>query len=275
MKSGFIGLGDIGRGIARALAASGREVIVHDLQPEGPAELAAMGARVASSPAEVARGSEALGICVRTDEQALAVVTDLLDGASPGLLVCLHSTVHAATLRQAAALCEARGVRLVDATVTRSGGGDGKTITYMLGGSAQDVADARIFVEPSAKAIVEAGPLGAATTLKIANNLATYIQFVAGHEALTLARRSGVDPSLLMEVMTSNGVATPAIRGLMRVVMGPKPMDPAQRESLKRTLDIAWKDLDCVLEAAAELHLALPGAQLAREQMEAVILGEG
>jgi len=278
MKAGFIGLGHIGRGMARELVKAGHETTVYDLMPEGAAELAALGARVAASPAAVAEASGIIGVCVRTDQDVLDVIdgeNGILSTARPGTLIVIHSTVRPSTVHAAAELAMARGVRVVDAPISRgSHGTEGKTIIYMLGGSDDDVEAVRPFVDPSAMQVIVAGGLGAAMVLKICNNLVTYLEFVAATEADQLARRAGLDPSLLLSVLTANGNATPTMQAMMknRLTMTGAPTGAA-RTAFEGFAAIAEKDLDCALEVAAEVGLDLPGAALARQQMRAVYLG--
>jgi len=276
MKSGYIGLGHIGRDMARELVKSGRDTMVFDIMPEGPAELAKLGAKTGASPAEVAAASEVIGLCVRTDQQVLDVVSGengILAGAKPGTLVTIHSTVRPSTVRAAAERAEAKGVRVVDAPVSRGSlEREGKTIVYMLGGADADVEVAKTFVEPSAKQIVVAGGLGAAMALKICNNLVTYLEFMASVEADRLARRSGLDPALLLSVMAANGNATPSMQGFMKN-RSAMIDQPAARAAFEGFTAIAEKDLDCALEVAAEIGLDLPGAKLIRERIRDIYLG--
>ena len=110
MRVGFIGPGQIGRGMAHGLLASGFPTTVYDLISEGRAELSAAGADPAGSPTEVVAASGAVGVCVRTDDEALdaiAVEKGLLSGASPGLPVAVHSTVLPSAVQEAARFVDA------------------------------------------------------------------------------------------------------------------------------------------------------------------------
>ncbi len=278
MRAGFIGLGHIGRGIARELVRAGHSTTVYDVVPDGPDELAALGASVAGSPREVAEAADHIGICVRTDQEVIDVVegTDgILAGARPGTLVTIHSTIRPSTVHRVAATTNARGVRIVDAPVSRgSMAPEGKIIVFMLGGAPADIEDARAFVEPSAKDIIVAGGLGAAMALKICNNLVTYTEFMAAYEAWRLAGRAGLDPALLLSVMTANGNASPAMQGLMRNWSGQRGelAGPALAHARQFTA-IGEKDLDCALEVAREVDLDLPGAALVRGRLEEIMFG--
>lgn len=277
MRAGFIGLGHIGRGMAHGLLAAGFPTTVYDVMPEGPAELAAVGARSASSPAEVAQASDAIGICVRTDDEVLDVIAGdqgLLAGASPGLLIAIHSTVRPSTIKEAARLAAEKGARVVDAPVSRGApNADGRSIVYMLAGAEADIADARELVKGSAKDIIVAGPLGAAMALKICNNLVTYLEFLAAAEADRLARLTGLAPELLLQVMTANGNATPSMQALISGRLSlPGPPPPEMVKTFEGISAVAEKDLDCALEVGRELGVDLPGATLARQAIRHVYL---
>ena len=275
MKAGYIGLGHIGRGMARDLVTAGHDTIVYDVMPEGPAELAALGATIGASPAAVAGASETMGVCVRSDQDVIDVFTGpdgILAGAAPGLLVAIHSTVRPSTIHAMADAAQAKRVRVVDAPVSRGiPEPDGRHIVYMLGGAEADIAALRPFLAPSAKEIVVAGGLGAAMALKICNNLVTYTEFMAMVEADKLARASGLDPALLIQVMTANGNATPSMQAMIKG-RAAAVADPASMatKALAGFVAIAEKDLDCALEVAAEAGLDLPGTTIARSQVAGI-----
>lgn len=275
MKAGFIGLGHIGLDMARELVLAGHDTAVYDLMPAGPAELCALGAARAASPAETAAHAEMMAVCVRSDQDVLDVFTGengLLEGARPGLLVILHSTVRPSTVHKVAALAQAKGVRVVDGPVSRASlERRGKVIVYMLGGEERDVEDARLFVAPSARSIVAAGPLGAAMALKISNNLANYLQLLAGFEAFNLAKSTGLDPALLLEVMKSNNNITPTMLGMAQSWIKPGELTDDELAHWRQFTAIGEKDLDCAIEAAREAGLDLPAGTLAREKIGSVM----
>jgi 3-hydroxyisobutyrate dehydrogenase len=200
----------------------------------------------------------------------------LLSSARPGSLILIHSTVRPSTVHAVAEQARARGVRLVDAPVSRGSlEPEGKIIIYMLGGNPADFALARSFVAPSAKTIIEAGGLGAAMALKLSNNLVTYTELMAAREAFELARRSGLDPSLLLEVMIQNGNATPSMQAVMKNWAAQAgPLSEAALSHGRQVAAIGRKDLDCAIEVGREVGLDLPGAAVAREQVAYVMLGE-
>ena len=140
---GFVGLGDIGRPMAKHLVCDAFEVYVFDLVPAALDELVAAGATACGSIAELAKQCDCIGICVRDDAQVESILLGedgLLANARSGATILVHSTVTQANLLQWAELAREAGLRLLDAPMT---GGAGKaqegTLCYMVGGEAADV----------------------------------------------------------------------------------------------------------------------------------------
>src|SRR5581483_9083967 len=169
---------------------SGHELTVYDVMPDGPAEVQKLGAKIASSPADVARNADIIGVCVRNDKD----VHDVLEGADgilsvarPGMLVLIHSTIRISTLREVVATAAKKGVHAIDAPVSRGSVNPGpKGIVFMLGGPPEDVARAEAFAEHAASKIIKTGALGTAMALKICNNLLTYLTMVSAQDAINL-----------------------------------------------------------------------------------------
>jgi 3-hydroxyisobutyrate dehydrogenase len=278
MKAGFIGLGHIGFEIAEGLLRCGVALRVHDARTEPAQRLSQHGAEAAATPAETAHGCDILGICVRTDQQLLDVLSGpdgVLAGAPRGLVIAIHSTVRPATVQQAADLVRLAGASVVDAPVSRGlPDAQGRSMVYMVGGDPDDVRSAEPYLAATAREIVRTGGLGSAMTVKICNNLITYLEFVAIDEAMRLARRAGLDPECLMNVLRGNGNATPSMQGMIAGQMADaRGISAARRVTLEGHTAIAEKDLDCALEMAADLGLAVPGATLARGAIRGVYLG--
>jgi len=135
---GFVGLGAIGKPMARRLVASGLETIVFDLVPAAIDELVAAGTRGAGSLREVAAASDTIGVCVRDDADVRAVVLGedgLLAGAVAGTVIALHSTILPRTVTEVGADAALRGVGVVDACITGGAkGAEQGTLTYIVGG---------------------------------------------------------------------------------------------------------------------------------------------
>ena len=276
MQLGFIGLGNMGLSIAQHWAVPEHALSVYDLVPAGPAEMKERGARIARSPAEVARNADLIGVCVRDDEDVREVMEGphgILSAAQPGLLVAIHSTVRVATVREVADRASERGVRVVDAAVTRSFAEPGaRSLIFMLGGEPADVERAEPILALSALEVVKTGALGTGMALKLCNNLLTYLTVVCGKDAINLAEAAGLDVGLLADVTASNGVAGTTLTYVLSNRAGRAGPAIDEVPSPTMTADIAEKDLDNVLDAGAELNVALPAVELARREFRKALL---
>lgn len=275
---GFIGLGNMGKPLARNLVGEAFALCVHDVDAAAVAELAALGARAAASTAELARASRFIGLCVRDDrdvDSLLYGADGIFAHAAAGTVILIHSTVTQAGLLRWAADAAQAGIELLDAPVTRGRlGQEPKFVCFMVGGEAALLERCRPVLEPSAEAIVHAGPLGAGTALKLCNNLITYLEFIAMSEAAALAARCGLDVAVLGEVGRANGVINERMLAFVQNRAKLKAsLDPAGFERAFGSFGrLGEKDLDCALDSAAALGLELPATQLARERIHATFL---
>jgi len=281
LRVGFIGLGDIGRPMARNLVCDTLEAWVYDVRPEPVAELAALGARAAATPAEMASNCRVIGVCVRddTDVEALLHGPDgLLAHAAPGTAIAIHSTVTQAALMRWAADAATKSIDLVDAPITRgrhSRTQEGKFACFMVGGDAAVLERCRPLFEPSAEEIVHTGPLGSGIALKLCNNLMTYLEFIAISEAAALAERAGLPFEVLVQVGQANGV----INERMLAFQGNRAkleLDEATMEKYFGPFGrLGEKDLDAAIASARALGLRLPATARAREIIYDVFMGRG
>lgn len=281
LRAGFIGLGNIGKPMARRIVHAGLPLTVFDLAPAPVAELVAAGARAASTAREVAATSDVVGVCVRDDSEVRGVVLGddgVLAGAAPGLVVAIHSTVLPRTVREIAAELAARGVAVVDACITGGAGGaaQGK-LTYMVGGEGETLEKCRPVFATSAERIVHTGPLGSGVSVKLCNNLMTYLGFLAAFEATSLARAGGLSEKALEEVTRANGNLTDQMLAFLTLHRLPAETrkDPGFRAMLKSFTSLAEKDLAVTLEFARESGVELPGAARCRELIARVYGLEG
>jgi 3-hydroxyisobutyrate dehydrogenase-like beta-hydroxyacid dehydrogenase len=277
---GFIGLGNMGKPMARNLVCDTLEAWVYDVQQAPVDELVALGAH-AGSPAEIARHCRVIGLCVRDDRDVEALLygeAGMLAQTAPGSVIAVHSTVTQAGLLRWAADAAARGIDLIDAPVSRGKlGKEPHFLCYMVGGDAAVLERCRPVLETSAESIIHAGPLGAGIALKLCNNLITYLEFIAMSEALAIATRSGLSIDVLAEVGRGNGVINDRMVAFA-----------ANREKLQEKLGEAGfaaafgpfgklgeKDLDAALETARSLGLRLPATELARSTIHDVFMNRG
>ncbi len=264
-RVGFIGLGIMGGPMAANLLAAGYELTVWNRTATKAEPLAAKGARVAGSPAEVAAASELTFTCVTASADVEAVVLGpggVIEGAAPGSIVVDCSTIAPATARRVHARLAERGVAALDAPV--SGGDVGAkagTLAIMVGGGAEPFERALPVLRAIGKTIVHVGPPGAGQVVKLCNQVAGGLNLLAMAEAISLCRRSGVDPAKMLEVVSAGAAGSWMLQHL-----GPRAV--AGDFAPGFMVDLMQKDLGLVLDAAHETHTPLPGSALVRQLFE-------
>jgi 3-hydroxyisobutyrate dehydrogenase len=203
LAAGFIGLGAMGRGMARNLHRAGLLRGVWNRTPAPAAELAAeSGCMAAASPAQLAAACDAVVLCVSADGDVLEVVDAMAPGLRPGSVVIDCSTVSAATAREAARRPAERKVDFLDAPV--SGGVEGArdgTLAIMVGGDAHAFARAAPVLAAMGRAVTHFGPSGAGQAAKATNQImcAGIIQAVG--EAMAFAKAEGLPLEALIDTL--------------------------------------------------------------------------
>lgn len=279
MSVGFIGLGNIGKPMARQLLKLGEEVWVYDLAQPPLAELAAHGARPARSVRELAAHCRIVGLCVRDEsdvEQVLTGAEGLLAHLAADSVIAVHSTVKQAAVLAWAAQARACGISLIDAPITGgAAGAEAGTLIYMVGGAPGVIERCRAVFMSSGQKVIHAGPVGAGILLKLCNNLMTYSAFAAVHEAERLARAGGLDPERLFEVGRGNGVVTAQMEAFLSNRAKLTAAGPQLLQQVFAPFGaLAHKDLAAALASARELHLTLPATQCVAEIIETVFLNQ-
>ena len=273
---GFIGLGQIGKPMARRLTGWAGGLTVCDAAEEVTRSFAERGVAVGATPAEVAERATVISIMVRDDAQVTEVVagTDgILSTARPATVVAVHSTIEAATPARLAALAAEHGVEVIDAPV--SGGAMGAaagTLAMMVGGSETAVAAVREPFASLATLVAHMGPVGAGTRAKLARNLITFASYAAVGEALELAAAAGVDVALLGEVVRHSDQVTGGPGAVMlRTSADPLAAGDGLHAPFTHTRSLGEKDLQLALGLAADLDLDLPLARLALDRLGAAL----
>lgn len=270
---GFIGLGTMGREMARNLMKAGHRVTVYDVLDEAVGVLAAEGAKPAASPAEAAADAD-IAITMLPDTPQ---VEDVIHGeggllASPprGRLIVDMSTISPAAVRRMHADLKAAGTDFIDAPV--SGGPIGAktaTLTIMAGGEAAAFAKAEPFFRGMGTTITHVGAPGAGQAVKLCNQLICGINIQAVCEAIALGRASGVDLEQMRAVLLGGSAAS-----WMLDKLGPAMIAGDAGAGFR--IDLMLKDLRLVQEQAQALSVPLPGTALVTSQyIEARAHGEG
>lgn len=261
---GLIGLGIMGRPMARNLLRAGYAVTVHDVDRAGVDALVAEGAVAGTSPRGVAEATDVL-ITMLPDSPQVREVYLGPDGAFEGLrsgwLAIDMSSISPSTARELAALAAARGAEMLDAPV--SGGDKGAiagTLSIMVGGTAAAFERAQPILAAMGETIVHVGPAGAGQVVKVCNQVVVAVVIEAVSEALVLGAKAGVDPGRIADVL-QGGLAATKVLEMRRDNMLTGRFDPGFRIRLHQ------KDLKNALELAGETSVALPAAALVEQLM--------
>jgi 3-hydroxyisobutyrate dehydrogenase len=260
-RVGFIGLGIMGRGMARNLFKAGFELRVWNRTPERMALLAAEGAKTAQNPADLAAQCDILITCVSDTPDVEAVLLGesppgAIRGLRPGSLVIDMSTISPHATRALAERLRARGVHMLDAPV--SGGSEGAargTLSIMVGGPAEQVARARPVFEAMGKAITHVGGHGDGQMVKLVNQILVVGHALAMSEALLFAQAGGLDLR-----QTLDAVKAGAAGSWMLSNRGPQIIERDFRPGF--TVDLQQKDVRLVLAAADQMGVPVLGTSL-------------
>jgi 2-hydroxy-3-oxopropionate reductase len=252
---GFVGLGVMGRPMARNLVRAGHRVVVWNRSPEPAAELAAAGATVARTPAELAAAAPVV-LTMLPDlpqvEDVLRRDGGLLAGMGRGSVLVVMGTVSPVGVRDLGARLEPAGVALVDAPV--SGGDVGAeqgTLSIMVGGDPRDVARVRPLLEAMGTTVDHLGLLGAGQLAKACNQIVVAATLTALSEALVLARKGGLDAGRVFAVLAGGLAGSRVLE-----VKGPKLLGGDFRPGGAAAFQ--HKDLGFALAAARAEGVALP-----------------
>ncbi|WP_232494153.1 3-hydroxyisobutyrate dehydrogenase [Novosphingobium kaempferiae] len=206
MKIAFIGLGNMGGGMAANLVKAGHEVHAFDLSPDALTKAAENGCATYTAVPDAVADVDAVVTMLPNGGIVKAVYTaDVIGKAPAGALFLDCSTIDLATAREVAELAVAAGYEMVDAPV--SGGiaaANGGTLTFMVGGSEAAFEKAKVVLEPMAKAVILAGESGAGQVAKMCNNMLLAIHMIGTCEALALAEKAGLDPQKFYEISSKS-----------------------------------------------------------------------
>lgn len=205
MKIAFIGLGNMGGPMALNLHKAGFNVSGFDLSSAACATLREQGVAIAESALAAATDAEVVISMLPAGQHVEKLYLGgggLLSSMKPGTLVIDCSTIDAATSRKLAGEAEKQGVNVLDAPVSGgTGGAIAGTLTFIVGGKADDLERARPLLEKMGANIFHAGEAGAGQTAKICNNMLLAILMIGTSEAMALGVANGLDPKVLAEIM--------------------------------------------------------------------------
>ena len=273
MKIAFIGLGNMGGGMAANLAKAGHDVRAFDLSEEALARAVEAGCTRAASAAEAVTGAEAVVTMLPAGKHVAGVYeSDVFPNAAPGTLLLDCSTIDVATARANIEAATAKGLVAVDAPV--SGGiaaANAGTLTFMVGGTDEGFARAEPILAKMGKAVIHAGGAGAGQAAKICNNMLLGASMIATCETLALAQKLGLDPQKFFDIASvSSGQCWSLTSYAPLPGVGPTtPADNDYKGGFAAALML--KDLRLAMEAAASVDADVPMGSKARELYEAFV----
>lgn len=255
LKVGYIGLGIMGKSIAKNILKAGFPLVVHNRSRGAVDELVKLGAECATSPAEIAARVDVIftNLPDSPDVEMVALGENgIIKGAHPGLICVDNSTIKPATARKISDELRAKGVEFLDAPV--SGGDIGAqngTLTIMVGGSEQALEKVRLILNAIGKTITHVGESGAGQIAKAANQIMVAAQMVAMGELLILAKKSGADPEKVVSAIRAGAAQCWALdHKPQRLFAGER------RPGFKAVMQL--KDMNIVMDTAREYGISLP-----------------
>ena len=272
----FIGLGNMGGGMAVNLVKAGHTVRAFDLSETARERAAAGGAVAAGSVLEALSDAEAVITMLPAGHHVHSVYAGeegVFAHALPGALMIDCSTIDVGTAREVAQLAADRGFPMVDAPV--SGGtaaADAGTLTFMVGGTADAFAKAAPILDAMAQAVIHAGDAGAGQAAKICNNMLLGITMIGTCEAFVMAEKLGLDPQTFFDISSKASGQSWSMTSYCPVP-GPVPASPANRDYEPGfSAAMMLKDLKLAVNAAAEADASVPLGALAEALYQAYSL---
>lgn len=265
---GFVGLGIMGRPMAKNMIQAGYSLTVYDIVGSSVEELATEGATAGSSAREVA---EQVSIVITMvpdsadSEAAILGPNGVLEGLSPGSTVIDMSSIAPATSQKIASACEGQGVAFLDAPVS---GGEPKaidgTLAVMVGGKEEIFNQHKDLLEVMGSSVVLCGDYGAGNITKIANQIIVAANIEAVGEALVLAKKAGLDPTVVFDAIKA-GLAGSTVLNAKAPMMIEGNFNPGFRIRLHQ------KDLHNAILTGKELGVPLPVTSLVQQMIGSLI----
>jgi 2-hydroxy-3-oxopropionate reductase len=254
-RIGFIGLGIMGKPMAKNLLKAGHTLVVYDIIPAGADEVVAAGAVRGSSPKDVAGQTEIVITMVPDGpevEQAVLGSNGVLESAKKGTIVVDMSSISPMVAQKVGAKCDAQGVDFLDAPVS---GGEPKaidgTLAIMVGGKQEIFDKVEPILRTMGSTVVLTGKVGAGNVTKLANQIMVACNIAAMGEALVLATKAGLDPEVVFNAVKA-GLAGSTVLNVKAPMVYSRNFKPGFRVRLHQ------KDLRNALLAAESLKVSLP-----------------
>ena len=267
MNIGFIGVGIMGRPMAKNLLKAGFSLTVYDKFAKLD-DLIALGAKAASSNKDVAAKSDVVITMLPNSlnvKQAILGEDGVSEGARPGTIVVDMSSIAPDAAQEIAAALKTKGVAMLDAPVS---GGEPKaidgTLAIMVGGDAKDFASVKPVLEKMGSSVVHVGDIGAGNVTKLANQIIVALNIAAVAEAFVLATKAGVDPEAVFNAIKGGLAGSTVMNAKVPMILN-GDFNPGGR------VELHTKDLQNVLDTGHRLNVPLPLTAGVMEVLQSLI----
>lgn len=265
MKIGFIGLGIMGKPMAKNLIKAGHELVVFDVIKENVEQLIAVGAKAAESSKEVAQECKLMITMLPNSPHVKTVImgeNGILEGASAGSIIVDMSSIAPLASQEIEKVCAAKGVKMIDAPVS---GGEPKaidgTLSIMVGGDEAVFAEVYDILMSMGASAVHCGTIGAGNTTKLANQVIVALNIAAVSEAFMLSTKAGVDPMKVFDAI-KGGLAGSTVMNAKIPMITEGSFKPGFK------IDLHIKDLNNALETGHSVGAPLPLTALVMEMLQ-------
>ncbi len=270
-KIGFIGVGIMGKPMAKNLIDAGYKLIAYDIAEKALNEIVEHGAERGTSPKNVAEKSDIIITMLPNSPDVRKAVlgeNGVIEGVREGQILIDMSSIAPLVSREVAEELEKKGVETLDAPV--SGGqekAEAGTLAIMVGGKKEVFEECKEILDVMGGSVTLVGDIGAGQTTKLANQIIVAINIAAVAEALTMGKKAGVDPEAIFNAIKGGLAASQCLEDKAPRMFAGK-FDPGFR------IRLHVKDLTNVLETSRELHTAMPLTSQVMEMMQ-VLVAEG
>jgi 2-hydroxy-3-oxopropionate reductase len=267
MKIGFIGLGIMGKPMAKNLMKAGYSLIVYDINKEPVKELMSLGAEGGSSPKDVAERTDIIITMLPDSPQVKDVIlgeNGVLEGARRGAIIIDMSSIAPAVSKEVAIKAEEKGVEFLDAPVS---GGEPKaidgTLAIMVGGKKEVLDRCYDILNKMGSSITLCGEAGAGNITKLANQIIVALNIAAMSEALVLGTKAGVDPEIIYKAIRGGLAGSTVLDAKVPKVLA-RDFSPGFK------IDFHIKDLKNAISTAHEVGVPLPLTSQIMEILQAL-----
>jgi len=263
-KIGFVGLGDMGIGLAKNLLEKGFELTGFDLRKDRMDEMVRLGGKAAVNCREVGQNADTVFVMVLNGQQVKEVVLGkdgLVEGLNKGSTIVVTATIEPSEIKELVAPLSEAGINLVDSPVSGGkSGADNGTLTMMVSAKKSDFEDCKGILEAVGQNIFHVGEeIGIGQTVKASLQALIGASFTAIFESLVLGTKAGVKPETLYEVFASSGVASPLFKNCAKLIMERKFVGTGSH------IGTMYKDLGISMNMAKENGVAMFTAAAAYE----------